>query len=764
VRVLARHKTSVAATGLAILAVVGPGHRALAAPTGIAFDDRSPTSMAIATSAYRATFSKRNGKLLGLVDRASGVRLVGNANRCLWGAAGSRNRSYRGGCSFAPRAAHRFSYRWDAATATLTLTYRGAAVVAVHAALHYFDLRLHLERRARALTRVEFPEALAGDVSSVTAGYAPTVLPGVRLAPGFFARVGKDVQLYPSRWAFADYLALDVGSAHLAVYAVSRGPLFPAQLGFVHRTPSAPCSGPSFCIVHEFQTWIPRDAEWTSPVVRVRVGDTTEQSVLAYRHDNGIDAYPSLQSKLGARLQTYAEAPLFKANLALLRPFRDWAAELARLPSPLLVHPAGYQTGGFDVNDPDFLPPDPSYGTNAGFAAAIGAAHGLGDLVMPYGNLSWWDPSSPTMRTLPAGVQTNDVAVLDESRTPSTVAYGDHTGVIVSPYAPFVRQRIAQWMDDWRTKVPVDCVVLDQLGARPWLRDFNPASPTPVAYDDGWLAMLATYADRCVMVEDGWDRLARNAVGFHGSLLMMSRELDLPNTYFGAQNWQPYPLAVWLFHDKVLMYQHDLYDGTFARDLEVLTWNMAFGLVSSTSWDALAPGDDPWLELVAHLQRDFGPHYVGLPLSRYRGLAPGVNESTFGDLTVVASRDAANAYAIDGYDVAPGGFLARTASGDLLAGAFAGSFGGVALSPGVHYVIVERAETSVIVRQPVGTDTDLAIAPPAAPGSPIVATALASDGTALGTVGGTLRDGRFVFRYAGMVNGRAVAAYRVSGG
>jgi hypothetical protein len=140
-----------------------------------------------------------------------------------------------------------------------------------------------------------------------------------------------------------------------------------------------------------------------------------------------------------------------------------------------------------------------------------------------------------------------------------------------------------------------------------------------------------------------------------------------------------------------------------------------------------------------------------------------VNESTFGDLTVVASRDMANGYLIDGYDVAPGGFLARTASGDLLAGAFAGSFAGVALSPGVHYVIVERAATSVTVRQPVGADTDLAIAPPAASGTPLVATALTSDGTAVGTVGGTLRDGRFVFRYAATLNGRAVAAYHVGG-
>ena len=719
----------------------------------------------IATKTYRLTLSKRNGKILGLVDRASGLRLARNANRCLWGVAANSNRSYVGGCSFAPRAPRRFSYSWDRAAAVLTLTYRGLAVVTVRARPTLLDLRLRIENHGHVLSRVEFPEALAGDTATVAAGYAPTVLPGVRLAPAFFSRVGKDVQLYPSRWAFADYLALDAGAAHLAVYSISRGPLYPVQLGFIHAAGTAPCSGSSFCVVHEFQTWIKRGASWTSPVVRVRVGATAAQSILAYRHDNGIDAYPSLQSKLGAQLSTYAEAPLFKANLRLLAPFSHWAAELQRLPSPLLLHPAGFQVGGFDVNDPDFLPSDPSFGTTADFSAMIAAAHRLGDLVMPYGNLSWWDPSSPTMQSLPAGVQTKDVAVLDALGAPASIAYGDHTGVIVSPYSPFVRRRIAQFMDDWRTQVPADCVFLDQLGARPWLRDFNPASPTPTSYDDGWLAMLATYSDRCVMVEDGWDRLARDAIGFHGSLLMMSRELDLPNAYFGAGNWQPYPLATWLFHDKVLLYQHDLYDDTMANDLEVLTWNMAFGLVSSYSWDKLGPAANPWLELVARLQRDFGPHYVGVALSGYRSLAPDVNESTFGGLTVVANRTAGG-YSSGGYDIAPGGFLARTTANDLLAGAFEGSFDGVPLSAGVHYVIEERDAASVTVRQPVGADSDLAVQPPAtwSSGRALTATALASDGTVLGAVGGRLQDGHFVFPYAATLNGKAVAAFRVSVG
>jgi hypothetical protein len=743
-----------------IFAPAASSHGAVSAAQpfqAIAFDDHAAGRLVLTTRAYRLTLSKRNGKVLSLVDRASGVLLVRNTNRCLWGVATRNDHSYVGGCSFAPRGARRFSYSWSRAAATLTLTYRGFAVLTVHARPNVFDLRLRVESHGSALTRVEFPEALAGDVATATAGYAPTVLPGIRLAPAFFSRVGGDVQLYPSRWAFADYLALDAGDAHLSVYSISKGPLYPVQLGFLHASAPSPCSGSTFCVVHEFQTWIARGATWTSPIVRVRVGDTAEQSILAYRHDNGIDAYPSLQSKLGARLTTYAEAPLFKANLNLLRPFRDWSTELQHLPSPLLLHPVGFQTGGFDVNDPDFLPPDPRFGTIGDFSAMIAAAHRLGDLVMPYGNLSWWDPSSPTMQ---AGVRTNDVAVLDQKGAPETVSYGDHTGVIVSPYAGSVRQRIAQFMDDWQTRVPADCVFLDQIGARPWLRDFNPASPSPTAYDDGWLAMLATYSDRCLMVEDGWDRLARNSIGFHGSLLMMSRELDLPNALFGAGNWQPYPLAVWLFHDKVLMYQHDLYDGTMARDGEVLTWNMAFGMINSYSWDALSPNANPWLDLVARLQRDFGPHYVGIPLSGYENLEPDVNKSTYGDLSVVANRDAAGAYSVAGYDVAPGGFLAET--NDLLAGAFEGSFDGVPLSVGVHYVIVERAAARVIVRQPVGADADIAVEPPA--GGALTATAEAADGTQLGTVPGRLQGGRFVFRYAGTVDGRAVADYRITGG
>jgi hypothetical protein len=708
---------------------------------GIAFDAHPADRIVLTSPVYRLTIAKRNGKILDLVQRSTGASVLHGGSACLWSA------TRIGGCT-----ARRVTYRWRAATATLTLEYTspgfGAAVATLHALPDHLDLRLTLRNRSRLRTTVRFPDGLVGDTSAVTAGYAPNVLPGVRLSPPFFSRVGNDIESYPSRWAFADYLALDVGAAHAALYGVGDGPIRPVNLGFAHLA-SGPCSSTTFCLVHEFQTWIKPGQSWTSPLVRLRIGGDVQQSILDYRHDNGIDGYPSLDAKLGARLPTLARAPLVKADLTHLRPFRDWAPDLARLPSPVLLHPVGYQVGGFDQRDPDFLPPDPAVGSSADFAAMIAAAHTQGDLVMPYDNVSWWDPISPTAKA----ANPTDVAVLDQHGQPETVSYGAHTGIIVSPYAAAVRARVAQEMEAWHSQIPADCVFFDQIGARPWYRDFNPASPSTESYDDGWLALLAPYADRCLMVEDGWDRLARDAVGFHGSLLMMERELHLPDQIFGEGNWQPYPLATWLLHDKVIFYEHDLYDGTLAEDAEVLTWNVAFGLVNTVQWDPGRGPDDPLIQLASQLQRTLGPHYVGVPLAAYRSVSAAETESVFGDLTVDANwSDAVH----DG--MAPHGFLARTQDGSIVAGALAGVYDGVALSDGTHFLLFSRDAAGVTVRQPVGPDTDVGVAVPGA----AYASAYAADGSFVGTALGEQRNGRFVFRWARMLNGREVASYRIA--
>jgi hypothetical protein len=606
-------------------------------------------------------------------------------------------------------------------------------------------------RSALLLEKVNVPSDLVGDARTVESGYAPSALPGVRLLPGFFRRVGTDLATYPSRWAFTDYLAVDAAGGHLALHTVNPAPapLRPVELGFVVAS-EGQCSAGAFCATHGFRTWIRPRGRWTSPLVRLRVGETVEQTILAHRRDNGFDRYPSLSAKLGARLDGLARAPLVKLDpVAGRKPFAGWLADLRRLPAPSLLHPVAFQPGGHDRTFPDFLPPDPRWGTTAELRSVVTTARGLGHLVAPYLNLSWWDVTSPTARRLADPLA---AAVRTEAARPLLETYVGRRGVVVSPHAPAVRTRLARLVQEWRTTVPADCLFFDQIGARPWLRDFHPRAPRPEAYYDGWLKLLAPYRSRCLMVEDGWDRLAASAVAFHGSLLQIQREVAYADEHWGAGNWVPYPLATWLLHDKVLLYQHDLYDGTFANDLGVLTWNAAFGL--GASWEMWTrPRGDPWFELAAALQRTLGPRFAGRPLASFRQLGESVTESRFGDLAVVADWSGAG-YRAGAYDVAPGGFLARSDDGAVLAGAFAGAFAGVTLSPGTHHLVVERTGAGVTVRQPIGADTPLAVAAPA----PVVP--YAADGTALGPPEGELRDGRLLFVYRGTVAGRTVAYYR----
>jgi hypothetical protein len=668
----------------------------------IRFDERRAGVLVLSTPTYRLTLSKRNGAFLDLLDLATKQHLVTATNGCQWGAAAVGDSAYIGGCTFTPTSGSRFSYAWAAATRTLTMSYGAGddaahdvdAVVTLHAASGSFDLQLTLRNHAaHALQTVNFPVDFYADVNLAQAGYAPNFLPGVRLGPGFFSRVGGNVLTYPSRWAFADYLALDLGGAHMAIYSVNPAPtpLAPESFGFIHNAAPVPCSGPSFCITHQFQTWIAVGASWTSPVMRVRLADPVERTILDYRADNGIDGYPSAAEKLGARLDTLARAPLLKADLGKdVPPFGKWPSVFDQLPSPLLVHPVGFGPGGFDATDPDLLPPDSHFGTIQDLQAAFTAAQTHGDLVMPYLNVSWWNPQSPTIHELPPPLTPESISVLDSAGKPSTEQFSGFDGFIASPAVPYVRDRVRTEIERWGTDAPADCRFFDQIGARPWRRDFNPAESTPVAYDDAWLSLFAPYGGRCLMVEDGWDRLAESFSGFHGGLLLMEREHQEPDKLWGAGNWRPFPLALWLVHDKVLLYQHDLYEKTMTIDSEVLTWNEAFGFVLSYDW---AQGlDSPWVGIAAAFQQALGPHYAGVALTAYRDLGAGVTETRFGNYTVVANWNG-SAYDTGGYRIAPGGFLARTDDSSLVAGEFADASGPV-------YRIVQGGKTTFTAAVP----------------------------------------------------------------
>ena len=341
---------------------------------GITFDDGTAGRLVITTRAYRLTLDKRNGKILDIVDRVARARLVHGTKSCLWRAQSRGRPSLKNACSFTPQGIRRFSYQWNPRSATLRLEYRdpvvGSATVMLRARARFFDLGMTIENRGAVLTNVSLPGELLGDVRTVETGYAPNVLPGVRLKPGFFTRVGNNLHIYPSRWAFADYLALEAGRGHLSRLLGQPRPDPPCRA----RLPAALVSWPLLGTLLLHRPPVPdldRSARKMDEPCRPRSSrpDRPSSRSSPIGRDNGIDAYPSVQKKLGARLNDTRESAADQGGPRKLKPFRDWDADLPRLPSPALLHPVAFQPGGHDENDPDFLPPDPQWGTNADFAS-----------------------------------------------------------------------------------------------------------------------------------------------------------------------------------------------------------------------------------------------------------------------------------------------------------------------------------------------------------------------------------------------------------
>ena len=110
----------------------------------------------------------------------------------------------------------------------------------------------------------------------------------------------------------------------------------------------------------------------------------------------------------------------------------------------------------------------------------------------------------------------------------------------------------------------------------------------------------------------------------------------------------------------------------------------------SYDWDAGLDG--PWLGIATAFQRALGPHYAGAPLTSYKALAAGVTETRFGTYSVVANWTT-SVYELDGFRIAPGGFLARLDDGSLVAGEFADASGPV-------YRIVQGGQTTLSTAVP----------------------------------------------------------------
>jgi len=316
-----------------------------------------------------------------------------------------------------------------------------------------------------------------------------------------------------------------------------------------------------------------------------------------------------------------------------------------------------------------------------------------------------------------------------------------------------------------KQELPIDLLYEDQIGARPTMFDYNPASPSPQAYSQGWVEHTRTHAEAHLTTECGFDRLTESVVGFHGSVLLLQR-LGETADWWGAGAWHYYPFVTLLARDKALFYTHNLAPESFTHDKATLAWNLAMGYM--LSYD-LCPSqwggglDDEWIEVVGAFQRYALAPYAAERITAYASLEEGVTQTSFESFAVVTNWDERNAYTTGDYVLPPLGTLIKKNDGTLIAGIFT-TYTGVPLSPGDHYLIQERQPDGIIVRQPMGADTSLTLRPLPdwTSSSRVEAVAFTQDGQPIGRTPVTVSDGGIVFTYRQRLADQSVAYYTVS--
>ena len=196
--------------------------------------------------------------------------------------------------------------------------------------------------------------------------------------------------------------------------------------------------------------------------------------------------------------------------------------------------------------------------------------------------------------------------------------------------------------------------------------------------------------------------------------------------------------------------------------IEVLTWNCAFGVMAGYLWPEMHGLRPEWIAIVNAFQPAVLSRLAGRVLSGYRELAPEVTESAFGDMTTVANWNADQQYDNGTQTIAPSGCLVSKTDGNLLAGVFVNRVNREPLSEGPHYLVVERKGEAYEIRQPVGTDTALAVPVPAdwGRGNKVEVRAIARDGRAV-VQSATAGRGRVRFYYRGSAGDMPVDHYEI---
>lgn len=603
-----------------------------------------------------------------------------------------------------------FTYQWHRRGQSLVLRYGGPMQVEATFAFGA-DGRVEMQanvvnRTASALSSFQFPYELKADAARVQDGLLP-LLPGARLTAAFFRESNSYEAQYPGTM-FASYSALRTSGGNLAMYDVHGRTVETTKLGFKNQVDDAGKTA----LVHGYDVAIPPDGEWSTPKIVLEIGGDYPDSIRGYGERNGFADMPTLAEKLGSELPAYAAMPFYKMDISALKD-ASWQRlktdYVDRMNSPGVLHLVGFQRGGHDENYPDFLPPDPVWGSESDFQAFVRGAREKGNKVVPYTNFSWWGVQAPTLAELPDGTALEDIAAVQKNGLPIKEDYGPHSGYVMNPAHPFVRERIAREHGKLLDEAGFDGIFEDQWGIRDAPAIYNEVLPDGTHSENAYFQGVRDYfkasSGMKLYTEDGIDVLAGDAVGFMGTNYLWDLLGYRKNT---AAYTEYYPMIGMLLRDKVMLYQHDLAAETMTDNQDMLRWNLAMGY--SLSVDLYNGVSNPWVNAAGVFQREVLARYADAPVTGFEQAGPGATRTVFGSKhAVTANWSPEEPYVLDeSTTLSPGGFDVRSEDGSVRAGNYS-RYNGFDLDPGEHDLVEVRGEKAIRVYQPIGADTTLRV-------------------------------------------------------
>lgn len=424
---------------------------------------------------------------------------------------------------------------------------------------------------------------------------------------------------YPS--AIADFLYLQTANSGVAIYGqqpLPRKPwegrdnpavrLHPAQLGAGGEEAGG-------YLTHGWLWLLKAGESHRYPAVRLLPGVAVRPAIARYREELGLDRKLADKVKPAEKLAKLESSLLVRARAGTVAEHR---AMLGEMPSGTLFHFSEYLHGGFDKQYPDHLPPRESYGTSEEFAELYRVGQAMGHLMMPYTNTSWWcfEPKGPTFERVGDGplARNLDGKVYLEQ-------YAANKGYAVCYWDPEVIAAHHRTRQEMSVQYPSDVLFQDQVGARGFRWDINPAIPYETGDPEGLHSLSIEDSETVpVATEDGYDRVAQFETMLCGMAWGMipadgKRAAEHNRFQFVPGEWEFFPLMGYLAHENCLFTTHDL--GHFITDTERQAYAVAFGYGMSeacTSSGLKRAEAKAWLFWLDAVQKTVCAEYGGQPL------------------------------------------------------------------------------------------------------------------------------------------------------